>query len=25
MEVAVETPGHSYVRVGTSQFPRAVF
>ena len=25
MEVAVETPAHSYVRVGTSQFPRAVF
>ena len=25
MEIAVETPAHSYVRVGTSQFPRAVF
>jgi len=25
MEVAVEAPAHSYVRVGTSNFPRAVF
>ena len=25
MEVAVETPAHSYVRVATSHFPRAVF
>ena len=25
MEVAVETPAHSYVPVGTSHFPRAVF
>ena len=25
MEVAVETPAHSYVRVATSHFPRAAF